>query len=55
MSADLLRRCAARLRRLAPQDPAGFLAERDELARLIKTEASGRCPGEGDLDDPRPF
>jgi hypothetical protein len=44
MSADLLRRCAARLRRLRlePHDPAEFLAERDELARLIETEAAGR-------------
>jgi len=58
MSADLLlRRAAARLRRLwlDPRDPAGFLAERDELARIIKTEASGRCLSEGDLDEPRPF
>jgi hypothetical protein len=55
MSADLLRRCAARRLRLAPHDPAGFLAERDELARIIKTEASGRCLSEGDLDEPRPF
>jgi hypothetical protein len=56
MLADLLRRCAAAsLRRLDPCDPAEFLAERDELARIIKTEASGRWLGEGDLDEPRPF
>ena len=45
MSADLLlRRAAARLRRLwlDPRDPAGFLAERDELARFIEIEAAGR-------------
>ena len=58
MSADLLlRRAGARLRRLwlDPCDPAGFLAERDKLARIIKTEASGQCLSEGDLDEPRPF
>jgi hypothetical protein len=57
MSADLLRRCAAarlcRLRR-DPQDPAGFLAKRDELAHLVETDTRGRCLSEGDRDDPRP-